>query len=113
MSEHEAPQSPPPPAFTVTPTHATTCHIAINNSDFVLVFAIIKSAWNPQQGLVPGGALEPVATVSVSPVVAKQLVRQLSQAVAGFEGATHSTIPEMGELQSSGGMVEPTNTEVK
>lgn len=80
----------------ISAVHASTVHVAIMNSDFVIVFGIAKPAWSSRQGLVAGGALEAVAAVSLSAVAVKQLIRQLQQAVTGFETATNSTVPEFG-----------------
>lgn len=105
MSGSETHRDPGP--TTVTPAHATTCHIAITNSDFVLVFAVAKPSWRSSQGLVMGMELEPVSTVSLSPIAAKQLLNQLTRAISGFEASTHSTIPEIGEVLETGNMVQP------
>lgn len=101
MSEPETSNSPVARGV-VTPKHAATVHLAITNADFVLVFAILKPFWEAQQGLVPGMSLEEVATISLSPITAKQLLRQLTRAIDGFEAVTGVVIPEMGEIAGEG-----------
>lgn len=88
------------PSIPLKPQHATIVNVAINNSDFVLVFAVIEPHFS-NEGLTPQVSLESVATVSLSPIAAKQLLRGLSLAIQNFEISTKSTIPQMGELSSS------------
>jgi hypothetical protein len=105
MSGSETPRYVGPTA--VMPSHASTCHIALTNSDFVLVFAVAKPSWRSSQGLVAGLELEPVSTVSLSPITARQLLNQLTQAISDFERTTHSTIPEVGEIITTANVPQP------
>ena len=92
---------------TLMAAHAAIASIAVLNADFVLVFSAIKPAWDPQRGLVAGGELEPVSTVSINPIAAKQLLRQLGHAIENFEEATKSAIPDVGDIAVVGNMNPP------
>ncbi len=104
-------ENPSVPQNVVTPKHASTVHLAITNSDFVLVFAVLKPLWEASRGLVQGLVLEEVATVSLSPIAAKQLLRQIKQAIEGFEAETGSIIPQMGEIIGTGPAAGATSKE--
>jgi hypothetical protein len=95
-----------PSAIAIEVKHATATHIAINNSDFVLVFSVVRPFFDSKVGLVPGAKLETVAAIDMNPVAAKQLARALNQAVTNFETATNSIVPDLGSIR-----VETGNTE--
>ena len=80
--------------------HAASVGIVVHNADFILAFhstlPVVKN-----RGLTPEANLISVANISISPYVAKQLMRQLQQAVEEFERATGSTIPDLGQISTS------------
>lgn len=98
----------PSPSQALQPIHATAVNLAVNNSDFVLVFVQITPILG-QEGLTSQIAVVPVATVSMSPATAKQLRRQLDLAIGGFEESTGVTIPDLGSIkESSSEISQPT-----
>lgn len=84
-------------ATPLTPQHATAVSVAVNNSDIVLVFMVMQPHFGTS-GLVPQMTVAPVSAISLAPVAAKQLVRQISQAIESFETATTSTVPDVGDI---------------
>jgi hypothetical protein len=103
MKDDENPARPEEEATkTLNPVHATTIHLAVNNSDFIVVFGEIRPLFG-SRGLVPSIHLEPVAAVTMSPITAKQLCRGLTKAIENFEQESGSKIPEMGLIEDIGG----------
>jgi len=80
--------------------HAASVGIVVHNADFILAFySAIPTVKN--SGLTLDANLASVSNISISPYVAKQLMRQLQQAVGEFERATGSVIPDLGQISTS------------
>jgi hypothetical protein len=87
------------PVTYLSPVHATTVHLAVNNADFVVAFALIKPAFG-SRGLQPGYEMQSVGCISLSPATAKQMYRALGRAISTFEEGTGVAIPyEEGSVQ--------------
>jgi hypothetical protein len=87
----------PPNAIASPPTYGVSQFaIAANPGEFLLTVGHSRAIFEPQQGvLTQKYVVEWLATFSMSPVSAKQLVDGLSKAIARYENQT-GPIPTVG-----------------